>query len=227
LSHIHKKAILEKSLTKKPQNKPVKQPVQMPLQMIAFDFDGTITTKDTFALFLRYWAGTPRWLFNLFKLLPVFLAYTLKLIDRNKVKEHVVRTFFKNADEEKLNVSAKQFATEIIPKLIRPEALKTLKKKNVAPNKLYIVSASINHYLDVWAETQGIQHVIATNLQVENGRLTGELSGVNCWGAGKMTKIAAEMAQTPFKLVEAYGDTRGDREMLHAAQESYYKPFRL
>lgn len=42
-----------------------------------------------------------------------------------------------------------------------------------------------------------------------------------------MAKIKAEMAQTPFELAEAYGDTRGDREMLHAAQESYFKPFRL
>ncbi len=206
-------------MTKKPQN--------IPVNMIAFDFDGTITTKDTFALFLRYWAGTPRWLFNLLKLLPIFMAYTLKIIDRNKVKEHVVRTFFKNANENVLTARAKEFATEIIPTLIRPEAIKTLKKKNVAPNQVYIVSASINHYLDVWAKKHGIKHVIATNLQVKDGYITGELSGPNCWGPGKMTKITAKMAQTPFELVEAYGDTRGDREMLHAAQESYFKPFRL
>lgn len=224
---MHKKVILELSLTENPQKKPTKRTAAKPIQMIAFDFDGTITTKDTFALFLRYWAGTPRWLFNLFKLLPIFIAYTLKLIDRNKVKRHVVRTFFKNANEKTLNQRANQFANEIIPRLIRPEALKTLKKKNVAPNKLYIVSASINHYLDVWAKNNGIKHVIATNLQVVDGYLTGELSGPNCWGQGKITKIAAEMAQTPYELVEAYGDTRGDREMLHAAQASYYKPFRL
>jgi len=203
------------------------RPENQPIQMIAFDFDGTITTADTFALFLRYWAGTPRWLFNLLKLLPIFIAYTLKIIDRNKVKEHVVRTFFKNAEEKVLNERATQFAREVIPGLIRPEALKTLKQKNNPPYTLYIVSASINHYLDVWANDNGIQRVIATNLNVVNGRLTGELSGVNCWGPGKMAKITAEMAETPFILAEAYGDTRGDKEMLHAAQASFYKPFRL
>ncbi|MCF6221292.1 MAG: HAD-IB family hydrolase [Robiginitomaculum sp.] len=198
-----------------------------PVQLIAFDFDGTITTADTFALFLRYWAGTPRWIFNLLKLLPIFIAYTLKIIDRDKVKEHVVRTFFKGADEEALNRRAKQFAREVIPGLIRPKALEVLKEKNKPPYTLYIVSASINHYLDVWAIDNGISNVIATNLHAVNGRLTGELSGPNCWGQGKMAKITAEMAQTPFKIVEAYGDTRGDREMLHAAQESFFKPFRL
>jgi len=206
-------------LTHKPQTSPV--------QIIAFDFDGTITTADTFALFLRYWAGTPRWLFNLLKLLPIFIAYTVKIIDRNKVKEHVVRTFFKGADEELLNKRATQFAREVIPDLIRPEALKTLKQKNNPPYTLCIVSASINHYLDIWANDNGIDNVIATNLNVVNGRLTGALSGPNCWGPGKMAKIAAEMAQKPYEIVEAYGDTRGDREMLHAAQASFFKPFRL
>ena len=28
------------------------------IEITVFDFDGTITTKDTFALFLRYYAGT-------------------------------------------------------------------------------------------------------------------------------------------------------------------------
>jgi len=206
-------------LTQKQQNEPV--------QLIAFDFDGTITTADTFALFLRYWAGTRRWLFNLLKLLPIFIAYTLKIIGRDKVKEHVVRAFFKGADEKALNRRAKQFAREVIPGLIRPKALEALKEKNKPPYTLYIVSASINHYLDVWAIDNGISNVIATNLHVINGRLTGELSGPNCWGPGKMAKITAKMTQTPFIIAEAYGDTRGDREMLHAAQESFFKPFRL
>ena len=30
------------------------------IEITVFDFDGTITTKDTFALFLRYYAGTPK-----------------------------------------------------------------------------------------------------------------------------------------------------------------------
>ncbi len=220
---MNKEVILESSLTNQTQNKSTAKPVQM----IAFDFDGTITTKDTFALFLRYWAGTPLWLLKLFRLTPIFIAYALKLIDRNKVKEHVVRAFFKNADENMLNARAKQFANEIIPTLIRPEAIKTIQKKNAAPNKLYIVSASINHYLDIWAKNNGIDTVIATNLQTINGVLTGEILGPNCWGDGKIIKIAAEMAQTPYVLLEAYGDSRGDRELLHAAKESFYKPFRL
>ncbi|PHR91246.1 MAG: HAD-IB family hydrolase [Robiginitomaculum sp.] len=198
-----------------------------PVQIIAFDFDGTITTQDTFALFLRYWAGTPLWTLKILKLLPIFIAYGLKFIDRNAVKVHVIRTFFKGADASALQSKADQFAQEIIPKLIRPHALETLKQKNKPPYTLYIVSASIEPYLLSWAKTHNIHNVLSTKLHVVNGRLTGEIDGLNCWGAGKTAKIASEMADTPYKIAEAYGDTRGDREMLHAAEASFWLPFRL
>ena len=108
-----------------------------PVQIIAFDFDGTITTKDTFALFLRYWAGTPLWALKILKLLPIFTFYKLRFISRDRVKEHVVRTFFKGASSETLDRRAEQFAREVIPGLIRPGALERLKQKNTPP--LYII----------------------------------------------------------------------------------------
>ena len=63
-------------------------------KLVVFDFDGTITTKDTFALFLRYYAGTVRWALNILLLLPTFMAYGLKIIDRNAVKAKVITRFF-------------------------------------------------------------------------------------------------------------------------------------
>jgi len=203
------------------------KPINQPIQMIAFDFDGTITTTDTLALFFRYWVGTPRWILNILKLSPVLIGYVLRIVPRDTVKAHLVRAFFKGADADELNRRAAQFAREVIPGLIRPAALKALSEKNKPPYTLYIVSASISNYLDIWAKDNGIERVIATDLEIKDGKLTGELLGPNCWGPGKMTKIEAEMAETPYVLAEAYGDTRGDREMLHAAQVSFFKPFHL
>ncbi len=207
-------------------NTPKHQPEQ-PIQMIAFDFDGTITTTDTLALFFRYWAGTPRWTLNIMKLSPILIGYVAGIVPRDTVKAHLVRAFFKGADADELNRCATRFAREVIPELIRPAARKALSEKNKPPHTLYIVSASISNYLDIWAKDNGIEHVIATDLEVVNGKLTGELLGPNCWGPGKIAKIATEMAETPYELTEAYGDTRGDREMLHAAKVSYFKPFHL
>lgn len=197
------------------------------VDIIVFDFDGTITTKDTFALFLRYYAGTARWAFNIIKLLPTFIAYGLKLIDRNAVKDNVIKTFFTNASVKELDTCASEFARAVIPGLIREDAIKALNAHKVAVESLYICSASISPYLDVWAKDNGIRHVLATDLEQSDGRYTGRIKGWNVWGPGKIRRIAAEFTPKPFNIREAYGDSRGDAEMLHAADVSHWKPFRV
>ncbi len=197
------------------------------VQMVAFDFDGTITTKDTFALFLRYYAGSVRWLANIATLLPSFALYGLKMIDRNEVKRRVVRRFFKGADEAKIWARAEQFSREVIPALVRPQAQACLDDKKARGEQVYIVSASIEHYLKPWAALQGIKTVIATKLEVVDSVLTGEIEHVNCWGEGKLTRIKAEMGQLPYTIIEAYGDSEGDKPLLYAAKASFWRPFRL
>ena len=196
-------------------------------EIVVFDFDGTITTRDTFALFLRYYAGVLGWAWRIMILLPVFFLYGLRIIDRNAVKHAVIRRFFKNADQQTLDTKAAQFAAEVIPGLIRPQAQAELDVHKNDLESLYICSASITPYLEAWAKAQGIKHVLATELAEHNGTYTGEIKGWNIWGPGKVRRINAEFGDVPFRIREAYGDSRGDRELLHAADVSHYKPFRL
>ena len=198
-----------------------------PIEIVVFDFDGTITTDDTFRLFLRYYAGNLKWAANILLLLPIFIGYGLKVVDRNQAKIHVMRRFFKNASVAKLNARAAAFATEIIPSLIRPQAQACLDSKKTHPESLYICSASITPYLRAWGESQNIHNILATELETDGDRYTGEIKGWNIWGEGKMRRILAEFAPHPVKIMEAYGDSRGDREMLHAAEASFFQPFRL
>ena len=197
------------------------------VEINVFDFDGTITTKDTFALFLRYYAGTPKWAVKILILLPIFSAYGLKIIDRNAVKTHVIRRFFKNALKDNLDSKAEKFAAEVIPGLIRPQAQACLDTKKLDPESLYICSASIAPYLRAWGRSQNIHNILATELDSDGSRYTGEIKGWNIWGEGKVRRILAEFAPQPVRIMEAYGDSRGDRELLHAAKASYYRPFRL
>ena len=213
--------------------------------IVVFDFDGTITTKDTFALFLRYYAGLPKWTLNVTALLPTFIAYKLGLIDRHAVKKAVVKRFFKGHDAQAVDDRAAQFAKDVIPALIRPaakarlEALRSTDEfgekyssetgANFTYESLYICSASIGPYLRHWAKTQNIaeNHILATELESQNGTLTGALNGYNVWGANKVRRIYDAFSPQSVLILEAYGDTRGDKEMLHAAKASFYKPFRF
>ena len=202
-------------------------------EIIVFDFDGTITTEDTFALFLRYYAGTGRWVFNLIRLLPIFVAYKLSIIDRHAVKKAVIQRFFANKEMADIETRAEKFAKDVIPGLIRPLAMENITAKlnhpEIGPESLYLCSASIGPYLRYWAHSVGIHpaHVMATELQTINHSATGHLEGYNVWGANKVQRILDQFAPNKVKILEAYGDTRGDKEMLHAAEASFYKPFRV
>lgn len=198
-----------------------------PVELIAFDFDGTITTKDTFALFLRYYAGTTRWALNLIMLLPGFIAYGLRIIDRNAVKKQVVSRFFGGESQAGVKARAERFAREVIPGLVRPDALAEVKAKLARGEAVALVSASINDYLDVWAQDNGILKVIATRLAANGDVLTGALDGPNCWGEGKLASIAAEMSPKNYVIAEAYGDSEGDKPMLVAAKVTFWQPFRV
>ena len=198
-----------------------------------FDFDGTITTRDTFALFLRYYAGTVRWALNIIKLLPTFASYKLGRIDRHAVKHAVINRFFAGEASADVEARAAEFAKDVIPDLIRPAAQERLDEllnsPECGPESLYICSASIGPYLKSWASSCGVheQNVMCTELAMVNGRITEGLSGYNVWGPNKVRRILDQFSPHSVRIVEAYGDTRGDREMLHAAEASFFQPFRV
>lgn len=72
--------------------------------------------------------------------------------------------------------------------------------------------------------------VIGTKIEVTDGRLTGRFLTPNCYGAEKVRRLQEACPRLATERgnynVVAYGDSRGDREMLEFADEAYYKPFR-
>lgn len=201
------------------------------VNIVVFDFDGTVTTDDTFRLFLRYYKGAVNYTLKIVSLLPVFAAYGLRLIDRDAVKAHVVRRFFKGEKMSRIEARAEMFAKDVIPALIRPAAAEALERAKVREKQgyetLYICSASIGPYLRAYFLQSGIKNILATELKSESGVCSGEIDGYNIWGAGKVRRILAEFEPDCVIIKEAYGDSRGDRELLNAAEASFYRPFRL
>jgi len=178
-------------------------------------------------MFLRYYAGTPLWALKILSLTPVFLGYVFGIIDRNQVKAYVIRRFFKNQPVDKVQSKAREFAEKIIPGLIRPDAQSHLDALQSRGQTLYLCSASISPYLNFWASSQNIQHVLATEMEENDLRYTGEIAGWNIWGAGKVRRIYDHFGSETVRILEAFGDSRGDKEMLHAADVSHWRPFRL
>ena len=74
-----------------------------------------------------------------------------------------------------------------------------------------------------WRGVEANLHVIATELEVENARCTGNLRGAPMWGGQKASALTAFARTVDVRLTDcfAYGDHHADRSMLAAAG----KPF--
>ena len=190
-----------------------------------FDFDGTITTKDTLLEFIKFCQGTGRFYAGFLLNSPYLVAYKLKLISNQTAKEKVLGFFFRNMPAAQFEEYCQQFATQVIPGLIRPGALDEIKKLQQNGGQVIIVSASPENWVHKWCDSIGAQ-TIATRLVIQQGKLTGKIEGINCHGEEKVRRIQQAFNLSEFQEIYAYGDTSGDKPMLRIATYSHMKPFR-
>lgn len=190
-----------------------------------FDFDGTITTKDTMLELFRYRYGTAGFWGGFLLNSPFLVALKLKLLSRKKTKERILKWFFGGQPLDTFQETCDRFASAIIPQLIRPKALDEFSRLREKGFEIVIVSASAENWLQQWCATQQVT-LLATRLQVKEGRVTGLLNGENCHGKEKVLRIKQHFPIENYEEIYAYGDTAGDLPMLAIAHRSFYKPFR-
>ena len=92
--------------------------------LVAFDFDGTLTIKDSFMAFLAWRAGPARYALGLSRLTPASAAF-LAHRDRGRLKARAVEEFLKGVSRADLERDAKAYAAHAGRKILRPDALAT------------------------------------------------------------------------------------------------------
>lgn len=190
-----------------------------------FDFDGTITTKDTLLEFIRFSKGHFKFLLGFLLNSPYLLAYQLKIISNQAAKEKILQFFFRNMPVEKFKEQCQLFSQKILPKLIRPKAIDEIKKLQNEGYEVVIVSASPEQWIQQWAKERQV-YLIASCLEIIDGKVSGKLVGKNCHGDEKVRRILEKHTLSDYEVVYAYGDTKGDLPMLELATTKFYKPFR-
>jgi phosphatidylglycerophosphatase C len=194
------------------------------MELALYDFDGTITTKDTLADFIQCAVGKKLYYMGLFIMSPMLAAYTLKIIPNNIAKERFMTHFFKGWDEIHFKQIAEQYSLKQINKITRPKAMDKIRWHQEQGHKVVVVSASPENWIKGWCEKNKVD-LIATRLEIQDGKLTGKFATKNCYGMEKVKRIEDAYDLGQYDYIYAYGDSRGDREMLNIANESYYKHF--
>lgn len=190
-----------------------------------FDFDGTITTHDTFLELIRFYKGNFKFYLGFCVNAFSIVAWKLGIISNQSAKEKVLAYFFKNTPQDTFQEQCDEFARLLIPGLVRPKALREIKQLKDSGAIVVIVSASAENWITVWCKENDVE-LLATKLAEQNGRLTGKIDGVNCHGNEKVNRIRTAFDLSLYDEVYCYGDTKGDKPMLELATFSFYKPFR-
>ena len=195
----------------------------MKTRLAIFDFDGTITRRDTFLLFLVFCFGWVKVCRIGIRCIPVLLGYKLKLIPNSKAKETIFGRFFKKTGFEDFNEFCRRFSLGNISPVIKVSALEKIFRHKDRGDKIIIISASIENWIRPWADSFGIDHVIGTTIETEDGLLTGKFKSPNCCGEEKVERFIRAYGDTDQYHISAYGDSRGDKELLSIADEPFYK----
>lgn len=187
-----------------------------------FDFDGTITSKDTMFQFIRFSKGSLMFYTGLLLMLPVLIAFKIGIIPNWRAKEILFSFYFKGMDLQKALTLGQQFADKIIPRLLRPEAIREIEFHKQSGTKMVVVTASFSLWVQPWCDLHQLE-LIATGYDIREGKLTGFIKGKNCIGDEKVIRIKERFDLSQYKKIYAYGDSKGDYKMLNLADVKYLK----
>ncbi|EFK35992.1 MULTISPECIES: HAD family hydrolase [Chryseobacterium] len=192
-------------------------------KLYCFDFDGTLTYKDTMFMYLKFYDST-KYRIQFLRHVPLFILLKLKLAETEKVKKSFIGSILKGQSQEKIEQKSKQFFEQHYPKIVRENALDFIKNIDRNNTQSLLVTASLDIWVKPFAEELKME-LVSTRAEFKNGVFTGNFVGKNCNGKEKLIRIKEEINDSKYDKIIAFGDTSGDRPMLKWANEGHYQFF--
>jgi len=196
----------------------------MQRNLALFDFDGTITKKDSLMEFIKFYKGSYSFMIGLIVLSPILLLYKVRIIKNWKAKERVLTYFFKNEPFKEFCLKSTEFSIKIIPDLVKPEAIQSIIQHIGKGDRVIVISASFENWLVDWCKTMKLE-LIGSKIEVRNGLITGKIEGRNCYGTEKVIRLKQYLDISQFSEIYAYGDSKGDLPLLELANHRFYQSF--
>lgn len=188
-----------------------------------FDFDGTLTNKDSAVEFIKF-THPKNWWWKILWLSPILVGVKTGLLDEGPSKQKVLKAFYKGWSKAQFEAQAQVYTERILSNIVRQDGLAQIKEHQAKGHRVLLVSASCEEWLSTWAKKQGME-LVATRMEYEQGKFTGKLQGLNCKGPEKVRRVKELLNLADFSSIYAYGDTSGDREMLAIATHPHYRHF--
>lgn len=211
-----------------PADPPVDVLVNKPVVIAAFDFDGTLTQRDSLMPFLARGLGWPRFLLALLKCSPWLVAFALRLVPNHVAKQKLMLATVKGQTAAQMDDWTSRWMAHDFPGQLQSWPMDRLAWHQQAGHCCVMVSASPDIYLKRVAQQLGFDALLCTEMAVIDGRLTGLMKTPNCHGEQKVLRLKAWTKQRfgldgAAEVGYAYGDTSGDKPMLRLATYAFYR----
>jgi len=196
-------------------------------QFVAFDCDGTLIRGDATRSFLLLLRGPFGLLADCCRHAPKLFAWRLGRCSTATLKESLLNQALQAAPLHRRQTVLRQLPERLVAQL-RPQALARLRWHQQQGHRCLIVTASPEPLIAPLASSLGVE-LIATRCSdlLQVGPSTPlRLTTPNCKGAEKVRRLAQHLGvQPPADQLEAYGDSRGDRELLEASGRPHWRSF--
>lgn len=185
-----------------------------------FDFDGTLTTRDSFLAFIRFAHGTCRYYAGFALHAPMLILMLMGLYSGSKAKQRIFSHFFKGWQYSRFKALGQLFYAEI-EKMRNEKVINKMQEHIANGHTVYVISASLPEWLEPWCLKQGVNAVIATEIEVDDsGLVTGRFKTKNCSRQEKVKRLLEIEPNREEYFLYAYGNSTGDKELLSFADQS-------
>lgn len=192
------------------------------MDLALFDFDGTITDRETMPDFMRMAVRPHRLVSGWLLLLPFVLGYKAGIVSGTAVRSAICFWGFRGIPVQELEAHGRRFADGFLPATLRPEAMARIAWHKARGDVVVVVSGGLDAYLEPWCRGHGL-HLLCSSLEQRGGMCTGRYKGRQCVRREKARLVAERFPPAAYSRVFAYGDTAEDRELLAMAHEPYFR----
>ena len=181
-----------------------------------FDMDKTLIAENSGTLYMkyRYERGQISGM-ELLKGAAAYLQYKLGILDlRSWTKNMMLQ--FKGEAEADLEKEASEGFNEMVAAALYVEAVAILREHLAAGHVVAIVSGATKFVVRPLALRLGIEHILYTRLEVEDGLFTGRVVEPICFGEGKIYWLQQLVEEQGIDLARSwfYTDSITDRPLL-------------
>lgn len=194
-------------------------------RLVVFDFDGTITRKDSLMEFIRFSHGTAKLYLSLLMFSPLLVLMYAGLLSRSRVKEQLLSFLYKNSTKQQLRDWSRQFCEQSFNALLHVEATRRIEVHQKAGDEVVIVTASPGLWVRPFARRLGVG-LIATELQFRDQVFTGRFATRNCRGPEKVERLREQFEISGYKSIIVYGDSEGDHALYEIADQYFNRLFK-